>query len=257
MAAPKKQTANKELAKKEQNTALFLEDRPDHAGTTRRGSEGVGVEDMSLPRLEIIQDLSPQRKKSEPQYIDGAEEGMAFNTASNELYGSAVTIIPVFFRKEFLLWKDRKAGGGFGGAFSTYEEAEDARDQKEDADKWAINDTQQHFCLLVHPGCTADNLHVEEVVMSLSRTKMKAGRKLNTLVQQSGGDRWCRAYQFSVVQDSNDQGTYYNWAVKQLGYTPKFLADLAERVYEAVKSGAKDVSRDHSSADGSEIDHDM
>lgn len=250
-------TAKKELAKKEESTSLFLDDRPDHVGTTRRGSEGVSAEDMSLPRLEIIQDLSPQRKKSEPQYIDGAEEGMAFNTASNELYGDNVIIVPVFFRKEFLLWKDRKAGGGFGGAFNTLEEAEDARDQREDSDKWAINDTQQHFCLLVHSDCTPDNPHVEEVVLSLSRSKMKAGRKLNTLVQQSGCDRWGRAYIFSVSQDSNENGTFFNWTVKQLGFTPKFLAELAERVYEAVKSGAKDVSRDHSNKDGSEIEPEM
>lgn len=250
-------TGKKEVATKSENTSLFLEERPDHIGTTRRGSEGVAAEDMSLPRLEIIQDLSPQRKKSEPQYIEGAEEGMAFNTASNELYGTEVTIIPVFFRKEFLLWKDRKAGGGFGGAFNTLEDAEEERDRKEDPDKWQVNDTQQHFCLLVHPDCTPDNPHVEEVVLSLSRSKMKAGRKLNTLVQQAGVDRWGRAYKFGVVQDSNENGTYYNWSVKQCGFTPKFLADLAERVYEAVKSGLKDVSRDHSHPDGSEIEPEM
>lgn len=247
----------KQVTKKEESTSLFLDDRPDHVGTTRRGSEGVSAEDMSLPRLEMIQDLSPQRKKSEPQYIPGAEEGMAFNTASGELYGTEVTIIPVFFRKEYLLWRDRKAGGGFGGAFSSMEEAEDERDKKESPDEWQINDTQQHFCLLMHPDCTPDNLHVEEVVLSLSRTKMKAGRKLNTLVQQAGCDRWGRAYKFSVVQDSNQEGTFFNWQVKQLGFTPKFLADLAERVYEAVKAGTKDVSRDHGGVDGSEIEPEM
>lgn len=248
----------KELVTKDENTSLFLEDRPDHIGTTRRGSEGVKAEDMSLPRLEIIQDLSPQRKKNEPQYIPGAEEGMAFNTASGELYGTEITIVPVFFRKEFLLWKDRKAGGGFGGAFSTLEQAEDELNNKEEPEKWMINDTQQHFCLLVHPDCTPDNLHIEEVVLSLSKSKMKAGRKLNTLVQQAGVDRWGRAYKFSVIQDSNENGTFFNWGVKQLGYTPKFIAELAERVYEAVKAGTKDVSRDHSGGpDGSEIEPEM
>ena len=246
----------KELVKKEENTALFLEDRPDHVGQTRRGSEGVSSDDMSLPRLEIIQDLSPQRKKSDPAYIDGAEEGMAFNSASNILYSASVTVISCYFRKEYLLWKDRKAGGGFGGSYNTESEAEDALSRLEDSEKWTINDTQQHFCLLVHPDHTEANPHVEEVVLSLARTKMKMGRKLNTLVQTSGGDRFSRAYQLTVVQDQNDKGTFYSWNVKQLGFTPKHLFALAETVYEAVKQGTKNVSHDYGNADGTET-HDM
>ena len=255
MATAKK--PGKDVAVKGGSTALFLDERPDYVGTTRRGSEDVRAEDMSLPRLEIIQDLSPQRKKSDPAYIEGAEEGMAFNSASNTLYGSSVIVIPCYYRKEWLLWKDRKAGGGFGGAYESQEQAERELDHKEDGDKWAINDTQQHFCLLVHPDSTEANPHIEEIVLSLSRTKMKMGRKLNTLVQTAGGDRFSRAYQLDVVQDSTDQGSFFNWSVKQLGYTPKYLFDLAEKVYESIKAGTKNVSRDYGNADGSEIDAEM
>lgn len=250
-------TSKKDVAVQNENTALFLEERPDHIGQTRRGSEDVRSDDMSLPRLEIIQDLSPQRKKSEPEYIDGAEEGMCFNSASNQLYGTSVTIIPCYFRKEYLVWRDRKAGGGFGGAFRSLDEAENAISQMENPEQWAVNDTQQHFCLLVHPDHTEAQPHVEEIVMSLSRTKMKAGRKLNTMVQTGGGDRFSRAYQLSVVQDTNDKGSFYNWQVKQLGFVPKHLFELAEKVYEAVRDGTKDVARDYNDrVDGSEV-HDM
>lgn len=258
MAAAKKDP--KAVAVKSESTALFLDDRPDHVGTTRRGSEDVRSDDMSLPRLEIIQDLSPQRKKTEAAYIEGAEEGMAFNTASNQLYGTdgkPIVIIPCYFRKEWLVWKDRKAGGGFGGAFNSPEEAEDAVRNQENPDQWAAQDTQQHFCLLVHPDHTEAEPHVEEIVLSLSRTKMKMGRKLNTLVQTSGGDRFSRAYQLSVVQDQNSNGDkFFNWSVKQLGFVPKHLFALAESVYEAIKAGTKDVSRNYEKADGSEV-HDM
>ena len=42
---------------------------------TTRGSEDVGAEDLVVPRLELVQSLSAFRKKSDPAYIEGIEEG--------------------------------------------------------------------------------------------------------------------------------------------------------------------------------------
>lgn len=250
--------SKKELAvQEEQELAIFGNERPDYVTDTSRGSEQVSSDDMSLPRLTIIQDLSPQRKKSNDEYIEGAEEGMIFNTANNQLFKKPVVIVPCFFRSEFVAWKDRNAGGGFGGAFGTEEEAEDYISAQENPAAWEVQYTHQHFCVLVHPHHTAEKPALEDVVLSMSRSQLKPSRKWNTVIQTSGGDRFSRAYRLSVVSDRSDKGEFYNWKMDQLGFVPKEIFDRAEQVYEAVKSGTVDVSRKVDNAPERHDDNDM
>lgn len=235
-------TKKNELVAAEQEMGLV--ERPDWLKDTGRGNEGVGINELTIPRIEIIQDLSPQRKKSEAKYIPGAEEGMAFNSVSSELYGSALIIIPVFFQKEWVIWKDRKKGGGFAGAFASELEAEKARRELADADDYAVLDTHQHYVLVVKG--TKDNLVFEEAVMSMSKSKMKASRQLNTLAKMAGGDRFSRMYRMEVVPDQNKNGdSYFNWRVSPLGYVTKEMYTAAEALYNAVSSGQRAIDRSH------------
>ena len=81
---------------------------------TARGNEQVGASDLIIPRIELVQSLSPCRKKTDPAYIEGAEEGDLYNNVTRELYGKEITVIPLYFAKEFLLWKDRSKGRRYG-----------------------------------------------------------------------------------------------------------------------------------------------
>jgi len=231
-----------EVAKKEELTVAA---RPSFMKGQGRGSENVGVEDITIPRLELVQSLSPQRKKTDPQYIEGAEEGMFFNSVSKQLYGESVIFVPVFFRKEYIIWKDRKHGGGFFGAYATEQEAYKAiEDQDLNPEIHEVVDTAQHFGLIVNDP-TPDNPKVEEIVISMNKSKMKVNRQLNTMIRMAGGDRFERAYKISSVVDANKAGEeYMNLSVKQLGFVSEPIYRAAEQVYEAISSGAKDVNRD-------------
>ena len=187
-----------------------------------RGQEGVGVDDLTIPRLQLIQDLSPQRKKNDPQYIEGAEEGMFFNTVTFALYGASVIFIPCFYRKEFVIWKSQSEGGGFLGAYPTEREAKNEFNEQGysgQVDKrgnpiYEINDTGQQFGLLVNP-----DGKTEEIVLSMSKTKRKVDRQLNTIIKMAGGDRFSRMYQIKAVQDTNGAGQeFFNMSVELMGY---------------------------------------
>src|SRR6187455_2604541 len=97
----------------------------------RRGSEDVGIDDITLPRIEVLQALSPQIKRNDPKYIPGAEQGMIFNTVSGELYGSEITFVPIVFRKEWIIWQNRDSGGGFVSTHPTEQDAATAYDNLE------------------------------------------------------------------------------------------------------------------------------
>lgn len=221
--------------------------RPDFLKDTARGSEQVGVNELTLPRLSIIQDISPQRKKNEPEYIEGATEGMVFNTITHELFPSGVILIPVYMEKEFVIWKDRKKGGGFAGAYPTEAEANAAKCELENPNDYEVLDTHQHYCLMVKPGSTMEAPILEEVVVSMSKSQMKVSRNLNTLVNLAGGDRFSKMYASTVVQDENKAGDkFFNWKVLPKGFVSKPMYERAEKTYEAVSSGLRKVERDAS-----------
>lgn len=227
-----------EIANIEQsNTSLAVSDSmPDFLRDKQgsaRGQENVGAEDLVIPRLEVVQDLSPARKKSDPNYIEGAEEGMLYNNVTRELYGKSVLVVPVGFVKEWLIWKDREKGGGFRGAFPSQAEAEAVRDGLDDGDDCEVIDTNQQFCLLIKEDGTA-----EEIVVSMAKSKAKVSRKWNSLIRLANGDSFSRVYRLSAVEDKNNKNqSFYNFGVAQAGFPSEQVYRRAEKMYEAIVKG--------------------
>ena len=237
--------AGKKVVKKAESAVALSDTRPDWADGNK-GNEEVGFDDLTIPRLDVIQDLSPQHKKNKPEFIEGAEPGLLFNTVTKVLYGSSVKFIPVYFRKEWVIWKDIKAGGGFRGAHASQQEAVNALTELDDADQCEIQDTAQHFGLIVH----ADG-RTEDIVLSMSKSKMKPSRQLNSMVKIRGGDRFGSLYEISAVEAQNAANQdYWNLGVKPLGYVSKALHAAGEHLYDQVKLGQKDVQRDEATEEG-------
>lgn len=213
--------------------------RPDYMKDAGRGNEEVNSNDITLPRLQIIQDLSPQHKQNKEEYIEGAKVGQMFNTVTKELY-DAIYFCPVKLVKEFVLWKDRKAGGGFGGAFPTELEAAKARMEQDNPDQWEVVDTDVHYGIKVSG--TPSDPHMEEIVISLSKGTKKASRNLNTLVKLAGGDRFSRLYKVVSVDDLSKNGEdYKNYKFAPMGFAPELVYKRAEEVYEAIEAGLRSV----------------
>lgn len=226
----------KQVAKKEETEILLAETMPDFMKNSNRGNEDVTVDDLSIPRLDVLQSLSPQRKKTDPAYIEGAEEGILFNSVTQALYGTEVAFVPVFFRKEYVVWKDRDSGGGFCGAFPSQAEAQ-AEANSLGSDVHQVVDTAQHFGLIVHSPS-----NFEEVVISMAKSKMKTSRQLNTLCKMAGGDRFSSMYKIKAVEVNGDKGDYYSMSVKGMGYVTEEIYRVGEALYNAVSGGERDVN---------------
>jgi|SRR6185436_1789963 len=234
---------SKHEVKVQEGGALMTDEQPDFLKnqTTSRGSENVKAEDLVIPRLELVQDLSPCRKKADPNYIDGCEEGMLYNNVTRQLYGAETLVVPVYFRKEWLIWKDRDAGGGFRGAFPSEDEALNAKAELEDGEECDVVDTAQHFCLLVQPTTGK----TEEIVISMAKSKAKISRKLNSLIRINGGDSFSRVYRISAVAEKNNKNqNYFNFMVSPAGYPSKETYCRAEELYKSIASGKVNVKAD-------------
>ncbi len=234
----------KSVAKKDEGEMTFSQDRPDYmTKDNNRGQENVNMDDLAIPRLDVLQSLSPQRKKGDPEYINGAEEGMLFNTVTKELYGDSVLFVPVYYTKEWLIWKAQDAGGGLEGAYDSESAAVSAfkengfagqtfKKGKFEVDMYEIVDTGNQFGFIVRPDGTT-----EDIVISMSKSKMKVNRALNTLIKMAGGDRFSRVYKVEAISDQNKQNqAYFNLKVSVKGFVTEKLYRYGEERYETFSS---------------------
>jgi hypothetical protein len=232
MATSKKQ----EVATKSENqVAVFNDEMPEYLrnATGNRGSEQVASDDMVLPRLEIVQSQSPIKDTNED-----AREGYLFNSATNEVIGDTAYFVPIFFRKEWIVWKDKDEGGGFFGSFATEAEAKDRlKDKVADGEReefLQIVDTPVHFGLLVSP---SGMFAPQQIAISMAKSKAKVSRRWNSVIQMCGGDRFSRVYKITTFKDKNAKNqTFFNFVVSPAGFPPEEIYRLAEKTYEVFKT---------------------
>lgn len=201
-----------------------------------RGSEQVTTQDMMVPRLDIIQSLSPQRERGNEAYIEGATEGLLFNSVTGDLYEECI-VVPVMFQKGYALWIDRKAGGGFRGLYPTMVEADAKKATLEDNERRIcdIVETDNNICLLV--GEEDDGSDTEEVMLSWTRSKLKVSRKWNSMIRMKAGDRFSRQYKLSSVVEKGAKGTFHNFSIEEAGFPTEGVYRKAESLYQAISSG--------------------
>ena len=93
---------NKELMQMENNNTDMVINTQ---GEAPMGFEDEDSDDMIIPRIKIVQTLSPERKEKL------ADEGDIINSLTKEKLNGK-KFIPVFKFNSNILWKDRSEGGG-------------------------------------------------------------------------------------------------------------------------------------------------
>jgi len=226
---------NQDVALKKSHEMEVLTDKPSWLTGQGRGMENVGINDIVLPRIELVQPLSPCKdKRDEAAYIPGIEDGMMFNTVSRDSYDS-LRVVPVWFRSCYLVFRTRKAGGGFRGSFDTAAEAEAHRQSLEDPSNHEVIQCGEHIILVMKSDGTC-----EQAVLSMTSTKLKVSRQLNSLIRLRGGeDSFALVFELGSVQQKNDKGTFYNYSIKPVGYAPHPVFMQGEKLHAMLQRGAK------------------
>lgn len=232
MAKPAPASKSTEVAT--QSASAFAVDQPSYINPeSRRGSEEVGTKDLVIPRLEIVQAQGAAKDA-------GIPEGHLYNSATMEEIGDVAYFVPVYFRAEYLVWKDQDEGGGFFGAFNTLSEAERRKvevvEGGENPEFIEVVDTPVHYGLLVSP---EGKFRPQQIVISMAKSKAKVSRKWNAMIQIVGGDRFARVYKITTFVDQNKQNKkFHNFVVMPAGYVPEDIYREAEKTYEIFKGGS-------------------
>lgn len=228
-----------------------------------KGLQNVTNDDITIPRLAIVQSGSPQRKKKDEKYIEGAEEGMIFNTVTNTLYSNSLEVIPCGYRKTYVEWVPREKGGGLVAVhdMKPANTKTDPKTRKSILGDNQIVDTAEHFVLLKKEDGT-----YEPAVLNMTSSNLSVSRKWNTLLkmkkinvkgQTIDPPSFLYKFNLSTVQAENDQGSWFKYKIEEIGQIDsKDVFSQAEGLAESVDKGkvkaSEPVDVDQHIADESE-----
>lgn len=200
---------------------------------TGAGNENVSASDMTIPRLDVIQQLSPQIDPSSPKFIEDAKLGHIFNSLSGELYTHCF-VVNLHFDVRFQVFKKRKFGGGFEGSFNTEAEALAHLDAGGlPRDQYDVAETAIHKCLLLDDQGNPK----EPVLIYMSGSKMKISKDWNSAIalKDPRADRFASVWTLSSAGEKNRQGQQYqNFRIDFAGWAGDALYQEAQKIYRGI-----------------------
>lgn len=229
--------ANKDVATEApKSIAAFLtgDQLPAHLQRgTGAGNENVSSQDMTIPRLDVIQQLSPQLDPSNSKFIEGAKLGHVFNSLSGDLYTHCF-VVNLHFDTKWQVFKKRKFGGGFEGSFLTEAEALAHLDSNSlPRDQYDVAETAIHKCLLLDENGNPD----QPVLIYMSGSKMKVSKDWNSAIRLKDprADRFASVWTLSSAGEKNKQGQpYQNFKVDFAGWAGEALYEAAKGAYAGI-----------------------
>ena len=183
-------------------------------------------EDLALPFLKVLGQLSPECNKRDAKYVEKAEPGMIINTVTNEIYDGVkgIDVVPVHYKRQYIEWQDR--GESQGAPVKIYEAGDDVPQTTRDKfnkDRLPsgnyLENTASHFVVILGNSPTT-------ALISMKATQLKVSRKWNSMMmglkmQGKNGmftpPTYSHIYKLKTVQQSNDKGTWFGWDVARVG----------------------------------------
>jgi len=224
-----------------------------------KGSQNMTQEDLALPFLKVLAQLSPEVNKRDGKYVEGAEPGMILNSVTNEVFDGTkgINVLPVYYERKLVEWQDR--GDSKGAPVAIHNAESDIMSQttrdKSYKDRLPngnyIENTANHFVIVLGDSPST-------ALISMKATQLKISRKWNSVMmgiklQGKNGlftpPTYSHIYNLKTVQMSNDKGTWFGWDVAKVGpVEDKSVYDVAKSFAEKVSKGNVEVKPENQEA---------
>ena len=220
-----------------------------------QGAQNISQEDLALPFLKILGQLSPEVNERDAKYVKGAKPGKIINTVTNTLYDE-IEVIPVFYKRQYVEWADR--GTSTGAPVAIHDADSDIISQtKRGKDYKDRLPSGNYLENTANPYVIYLNNIPPQALISMKSTQLKISRKWNSMMmglKMRGKNglftppTYSHIYKLKSVQMSNDKGTWFGWDVEQSGpVEDKNIYDMAKSFATSVGKG--EVRAKHGSED--------
>jgi len=213
-----------------------------------RGTENIGADDITLPRLAVAQKTSPQLEPDKPNYIDGLRLFEMYNSLTGERYGNG----PV----EIVIVRHDKRAMQFDAANNVVDFDVPLGDSRLQFTAGADGSRVKPAAVLFHDYIALLGGSLEPVVLSLKGTGIKVAKTLNSLISirrlKNGGPIWGGKYSVTSTKGQAGSFTYGLFQVKNAGVPSDEQVAAAEAFYESLKGRTV-----HTDIDGTDEDADV
>jgi hypothetical protein len=215
-----------------------------------QGLENLGTEDMQIPFMRIVQPLSPQLMKNDAKFIKGISAGDIFNNVTGEFWEAdeGVVVIPCAYQMKYLEFQLRENGGGYMGELDPLS-PDVHRTQRVGSNEILPSGNElvrSAQFLLVTVG---EDGRTSELICDMKKTQMKVSKQWNArraglqIMHPTEGlfnpPIWMTAWRLNSVQESNDKGSWYNYAVSNVDIesVPEAAIKQARTIYDRFQKG--------------------
>lgn len=229
------------LAKTDGERALA---RPGRVGG--RGFENLEREDILLPRIKLLQVLSPEVTGDL-----GKKAGQIYLNLSNTELGQKVLITPILHFRSRIKWNDKADGGGIDCSAPNARTPKDTKyatscaacNLKDWDNTQAKKKDQQPKCTMYENFLVLIGDGTEAVILPMERTKTKVAKKFYSMMSFKNADMWTFQYELGVVKETNDADEpYFNYTVADTGIkTDERRAAMCEQFWQSLVD--KDLTR--------------
>ena len=235
---------DKKIMKKEKAGAPALINLEEDSG---KGLSNVGQEDLALPFLKILGQLSPEVNKRDGKYVENAEPGMIFNSVTSELFDGAkgIQVVPCHYKLEYIEWKERGEGSGAPVAIHSSSSDIMTKTTRDSSFKDRlpngnyIEKTASHFIIVCENNPSTALIAMKSTQLKISRkwNSMMAGIKLKGQKGLFTPASFSHIYRLKTTQQSNDKGTWFGWEVSKIG------AVQENSLYQQAREFADNISK--------------
>lgn len=205
------------------------------------GFENVTARDILIPRLTILQGLSPQVTQGKPEFDPEAKVGNIYDTAMMQIFANGIIFLPVYFSEQWLEWAPRNSGKGLQGIHDSpaileqTEKDEKGRNILKSGNY--IMETYQLYGYNV-------SANFRKSFIPFVSTQRKKCKRIITLGQNEkieiGGRQitppmFYRSYALTTVPESNAEGNWMGWKVEPGQPTTELRPDWREFLADDVK----------------------
>jgi len=217
------------------------------------GFEQMGQDDLALPFLKILTNMSPEIGE-----VEGASPGMLYNSVTGELFDGAggVVVIPCAYVRQYIEWAPRGSGSGapinIHPATSdilskTHREPGESKDFLDNGNY--IENTANHYVQVIDK-----NGVPSPALIVMKSTQLKKSRKWNSMmmsVKLEGANglytppMFSQQYRLTVVSESNDRGKWHGWEIERIGSVEDAgIYQTAKLFSESIQAGQVNVKHE-------------
>lgn len=230
-------TKNNELTKKEDQIMDLTSFKIDESlksqveADSKDYDDGMGADELEIPRIKIVQALTKEAIKSSPKYIPGLEVGDTINTLTKDIIkgGEPLYFVPSIRKISYIEFLDNKLINHYGSDSSVYDAtAQNEKGKRVTASGSEIQKIQENFIQVID----LKNKTSTPALFSARSYKMKS---FNMIIRMTGAVEYAKIFKLVTKPESKGDNYWFGFDINIVNDTLAIPNGFGQEIYDSAK----------------------